>query len=406
MSDRPRGEGVAAAARACLGRARGLSPTWRFVLLTWAASRAFFLVTGAVGAAYAPRAEAGVVPEPPGALSYWAHWDGAWYAQIATEGYAGPASTAFFPLYPLAIRPGLAVGVGPALAGVVVSSVAFLFALFFVYRVALELWDERVARAASLALAFFPTALFFNAVYAEAVFLALAAGAVWAVYVRGDFALAGYFAYGAALSRNVGVFLVVPAAVEWLRRRRQVGWSGAIGVLGAPAGFVAYLVYVDRVTRSPLTFALEQKYTWGRELTDPITTLTRSIRAAGRGAEYLVHPWRVFAGAGVNASYDLSNVLNLGCFFLLVPLLVGAFLRLPLGLSLYCLAASAAAVLTPASFLPFTGLSRYMLGAFPLFFVLGTLLSRSWFVLAPWLVASGILGGFLAVLFTSWRWVG
>ncbi|QIN77815.1 hypothetical protein GBA65_03990 [Rubrobacter marinus] len=40
-------------------------------------------------------------------------------------------------------------------------------------------------------MAFFPTAFFFNALYTEALFLALSAGAVWAALVRRDLLLAG-----------------------------------------------------------------------------------------------------------------------------------------------------------------------------------------------------------------------
>ena len=86
--------------------------------------------------------------EQPGLLSYWAHWDGAWYSQIAVEGYgemAAPASTAFFPLYPMLMRLGTVFGGGSALWGVLISLVATPFALFFLYRIAERLYESKRA---------------------------------------------------------------------------------------------------------------------------------------------------------------------------------------------------------------------------------------------------------------------
>src|SRR3712207_7142738 len=51
--------------------------------------------------------------------------------------------SAFFPLYPLLVRFGTAGGGGPALWGVLISLVAALFALFFVYRIAEKLFEDR-----------------------------------------------------------------------------------------------------------------------------------------------------------------------------------------------------------------------------------------------------------------------
>src|SRR5919202_269678 len=93
------------------------SPAWAFVLAVFALSRLLFLGVGAVAAAVLPWAgwPASDLLETPGFLSYWAHWDGAWYEKIATEGYGvlAPASTAFFPLFPMLVRAGTALGGGP-----------------------------------------------------------------------------------------------------------------------------------------------------------------------------------------------------------------------------------------------------------------------------------------------------
>ncbi len=165
----------------------------------------------------------------PLTLGYWSNWDGVWYAEIADEGYSGahsPTSTVFFPLYPMLVRLGAYVLPGGIeVSGVGLSLVAALAGLFFVYRIAEEIYDEKAARAATLAMAFFPTAFFFNAVYTEALFLALSAGAVWAALVRRNLLLAGALGDLAAATRNPGV-LLIPLGYEWLRHREQFGLHG------------------------------------------------------------------------------------------------------------------------------------------------------------------------------------
>ena len=50
-------------------------------------------------------------------------------------------------------------------------------------------------------------------------------------------------------------------------------------------------------------------------------------------------------------------------------------------------------------------LPRFVLGAFPVFLVLGYLLSRSRLALVTYLVLGTGLGVALTVQFTTWRWV-
>jgi Gpi18-like mannosyltransferase len=229
---------------------------WRDVVVVWAASRAFFLVCGALGHAFLSPADSRGVAyrEPPGVLSYWANWDGAIFTHIAQHGCDTITATPFLPLYPLAVRAVTALGPGLALAGVLVSTAASLVALSFGYELAAHWWNVRVARAATLALAFFPTAFFLNAAYSESLFLALTSGSLWALYVRRDLLMAGVFGYFAATTRSAGVMLLIPLASEFLQRRRETGW-GAIGVAGPPLGLLTYASYLHLRHYRALEFA-------------------------------------------------------------------------------------------------------------------------------------------------------
>ena len=380
---------------------------WRFVLATWVVSRLFFMVVGAIGAGVLTDAwHANVYRQTiPGVLGYWATWDGAWYQDIAANGYSDPTATAFFPLYPLLVAI-VNVPIGElALAGVAISLVSLLFALYFLYRVAEREWGERVARATTLAFAFFPTALFLNAVYTEALFLALATGAVWAARVRQDLLVAGFFAYFAALTRNVGVLLFLPLAHEWLRDRREHGALGLLGLAAAPCGLATYMVYLWKGLGDPFYFSFIQRQKWGRGLTDPLATLREVWRTARDAVPFALDLRTMLSGTESNAALIASNTVNLVFLALVVALLVGAAARLPAGLALYALAAVMIPVLTPVPGFPLMGFPRYVLAAFPLFFVLGLALARSRLLLATWLAASASVGAVLTLLFVSWRWV-
>ena len=363
---------------------------------------------GALAATFLPGADpAGDPLEPPGFLSYWAHWDGAWYSEIALQGYGirAPESTAFFPLYPLFVRLGSSLVGGPAVWGVVISLLCTAFALYFVYRIAEHLYGVRTARASTLALAFFPTAFILNAVYTEALFLALSAGAVWAARVRGNLLLAGVFGALAAATRNLGVLLLIPLLFEWLRRRQALGLRGLAGLAFVPAGLFAYAVFLRQRFGDPLVFARQQSAYWERELTGPLTTLGRAWHDAGEGMRYVLDPSTLFLGTPAGPSLEASNTLNLVflVFFLLV-MLVG-FVVLPPDLSIYTSLIVLLPVLTPAPEFPLMSLPRFVLGAFPVFLVLGYLISRSRLALISYLVVGGGLGVALTALFTTWRWV-
>jgi hypothetical protein len=386
---------------------RGAS-AWPFVLAVFALSRLLFLGTGEFAAAMLPQATpAGEVLEPSGFLNYWAHWDGAWYSEIATYGYGvnAPPSTAFFPLFPMIMRVGAAIGGGPALWGVLVSLVATAFAMYFLYRIAEKFRGREVARATTFAFALFPTAFFLNAVYTEALFVAFAAGSVWAAYVRRDLLLAGILGALAAATRNFGLLLLIPLCYEWLHHRREFGWRGALQLGILPVGLFGYMAFLWVRFGDPLVFFRQQGVAWGRELTDPATALGMAWTKAGDGLGYVLDPATLFLDPAAGPTLEASNVVNVIFLALFLFLMGVGFALLPPGLSVYTFLITLLPVLTPSPVVPLMGLSRYMLGAFPLFLILGYLLSRSRLALYSWLFVSGGLGMAFTTLFVTWRWV-
>ena len=148
--------------------------------------------------------------------------DALWFLRIATDGYrTDDNSAAFFPLYPLAIRAvALLPGVGPLGAALLVSNAALFGALVVLHALTrLELGDAH-ARRSLLLVALFPTACFLLAPYTESLFLLLSLLAFW--YARRDrWALAALAGAGAALTRSVGLVLILALWVEAVRQWRR-----------------------------------------------------------------------------------------------------------------------------------------------------------------------------------------
>jgi hypothetical protein len=156
-------------------------------------------------------------------LNAWAHWDGLWYLQIATAGYRPDnGTTAFLPLYPWLVGGlGWLLGGRVLWAGILLSSLCFLGALFLLYDLVRR--DYPLIRPGDTALALpgrtvfylaiFPLAFFFWAVYSESLFLLLAVGVFWAAR-RGHWWLAAACLGAALWTRPFGVVLVLPLLWE------------------------------------------------------------------------------------------------------------------------------------------------------------------------------------------------
>lgn len=239
-----------------------------------------------------------------GVLEMWTRWDARHFLEVAEFGYTDPRTdphaTGFFPLYPLLIRALSSTGMAPALAGMMISTVASMVAVAYLDRLAEEELGPDAGRRASLYLLFFPTAVFLVAPYSEALFLA---GTIPAFYYarRGIWLPAGAFAAIAMGARAAGAFVIVGLALEFVRARRfRAAVSGHALAAGALAllPLVAYSLYLARAKGDPLYFFIDQREGWGRELSGPLEALRTTWGAtrvdAGEGAlTNFVIGWRV-----------------------------------------------------------------------------------------------------------------
>jgi hypothetical protein len=212
-----------------------------------------------------------------------ARWDSGWYNRIALRGYyfeGRQSNVAFFPAYPYLSRwLGKVVG-GHWVAGLILSNLALLGALFFVHGISRRYLDEDGARRAVVYVLVFPSSIFLSAFYAEGLFLFAAAGAFY-FYERDRLLLAGIFGCLAALTRFAGV-LLFPALL--LGALHRTGWSWRpltprlLFLLLIPAGLGIFMLILAVQVGDPMAWAKAQAG-WGRETAFPLLTIFRDARS-------------------------------------------------------------------------------------------------------------------------------
>ena len=347
-------------------------------------------------------------------------WDGLWYKLTAEQRYAGEgiAKAAFWPLYPWLMDVGSRLtGWTVDTVGYLISNIAFAVALVLLYRLVSLDFDRAVARRTLWAIALFPTALFFSAVYTESLFLALAVGALLAARLE-RWGLAGLVGALAALTRSYGVLLVIPFAVLILQQRRldvrrwfPATVFAALPVLG-PALFGWHL---DRTLGNWRAFADVQEQ-WNRYDSNPWTTLRCAFRGcynfgSSDGAEWGwlrtlrdSPTWDTVTSRAFRDGFANSDTLELVCTLLFLGLAVIGLRALPLYQSAYLIPGLVIPLYQPSSVHALMSMPRFGLTLFPLFVVLALLL-RSRAVAVPAAILSTVLLVALTAQFALWYWV-
>lgn len=223
-----------------------------------------------------------------------ARWDGGWYVSVALYGYpsavpsghgdAAQSSLAFFPGYPLLIRAlSMASGLSPPIAGIAISLAAGSAAVLAIHALAARLADDGTADRVAVLFAFLPAAFVLSMVYADALFLFLAA---WCLLALLDerWAVAGVVAAVAGLVRPTGIALVVAcawAAASAMRRGGSV--RVLVAPLVAPAGCLAFLGYLWAHTGHALAFFEVQSRGWDNRLDLGASNLRAVLRHLSQG---------------------------------------------------------------------------------------------------------------------------
>ncbi len=331
----------------------------------------------------------------------WQRADACWYSKIATYGYEpGLPSSAFFPLLPTLMRAGSALlGGAVTLSGLVVSAVAFVFAIAGLRQLVRHDFDDETARRTVLYLSLFPAAFFFFAPFTESLFLAFT---VWTILAarRRDWELAAVAGFLAGLTRVHGVLLVLPVAWEVVRMfREQRGLAVADGAVARRTGWRSVLPFGAAL--APLlavgAYYLYSENVAGRSFLEAQKTWAGTRTSA---------PWDLVAAAWTRIAQDgdMVTALNLGALVLFIGLLLAGVRRVPVSYSLYAAPSLALIALRSPAF-PLMSTMRYVAVLFPCFVVLA-LFGRSERVNTVWIVVSTLLLGLLAMLFIQGEFIG
>ena len=317
------------------------------------------------------------------------HWDAVSYLDIAQHGYPAHLDyhDAFLPGYPLLMR---AVSVATrdlVLAGVVVSAVAELAALFFIHELVRRERDARVARFAVWAVALAPLGFFLTAVYTESSFIAAAALALLLMrsgHMRG----AACAAAVAVAMRLTGLVLLPVLAYELVRQGRMRGDGVWLAVIPLP--LFLFAVYMQVHAGDALAFLHAE-------------SLPSFGEAAAWPWDGLRTTWETAAGSTdpTNRAIFVREIIaGVGGFVAVLASWLDA--RFPRSLALYVTLVWLSAV----SLTFWRSVPRYDLALFPAVIVVADLTARVRAARPLLVAASAVVLTWGAFVFAEGGWIG
>jgi hypothetical protein len=331
-------------------------------------------------------------------------FDGPQYLNIAYSGYQKMAAEdskiyAFFPLYPLLIKMfSYATAGNYTLAGLLVSFLAHLLSVVLFYRLILLDDSEDVAMNSVKYSLIFPTAIFFIAVYTEALFFFLTIATFYLARKR-KWWLAGLSGLLAAMTRPPGIILLVPFLIEYYLYLKELKIQSFLDFLKKtranilsfiliPMGVFIYFLYVYLLTGDFFFYFKALSY-WSRSkmsVTNVFTTLYDKL------VNFNQLPLHSFYSSKVDVIATL--------FF--IGLLIYAFKKIRFSYWVYGMMLIA----LPLSSGQTMSLSRYLSVVFPGFIILGILGKKNEFWDFMITLVFILLLSFFSLSFVNWYWVG
>ncbi len=418
-----------AAVRITVGKIDGLGfavgATLGTRLIVWAAAIATIAIFGENAVARHVLDPSGVTPAIHSGvlnmlLSPAARWDSVWYLQIAAHGYFSPASTNFYPLYPLLVGLGARLSDNAIIAGSAISIGATIAALTLLHRLARLDLDRPAARMTVLLVAVFPASLFLSAVYPTSLFLLLTIAAVYAAR-RERWPLAGLCGGLAAATSSDGILLIVvlglmylygprgraplrDRACTWWRPRfpigREIAWLALV-----PAGLAAYLGYLLLAHGDPLVPFRAANQDWGHSFGPPLASIVKAIGRVPVDLRAVLDRTTTPIGPGDPISWQSRNLIDVAFLGLAVAALVVGWTRVPRVYVIFAIVQLAEVTSFPTGTEPMIGLARYLLPMFALFMGAGAYLAERRTAARITLVASAVLLAVFSGLWAYWSLV-
>ncbi|MBW4520418.1 MAG: hypothetical protein KME16_12055 [Scytolyngbya sp. HA4215-MV1] len=317
-------------------------------------------------------------------LNIWGEADTFWYIDIAKNGYSshtnllGQGNYAFFPLYPMLIKfLGAATGNKYYLAGLLISNFSLIFACIFLYKLVNQTSNQRIALNTIKYLFLSPTAFILSGVFTESLYLFLTVVIFYFTYKR-NWILVGVVGFFVALTRNLGVLLIIPLLFEYLKEIHFDVKKIRLDIIFLfliPLGLILYSFYNYHLTGDFLAFKTVQT-AWGRSFSNPF--------------HVVVH--------GLYKAFYQSNIRNyLDASIALISLAILCIFYKKIGFSYWLFGMYS--ILIPLS-TELESMPRYILPIFPIYIILAKLGEDHSFDQVT-TIFLGLLQGFLMVFWSS-----
>lgn len=329
----------------------------------------------------------------------WSNFDGEHYISIAQNGYKA-LEHSFFPLFPLVLHLLAPEGIKQiAWIGLAVSNFLFLADLLLLWKLIRLDYSEKVAWWSLVTLVTFPTSFFFASTYTGSLFLFLTL-LCFLLARNGKWLASGVTGGLASATRVFGVALAPALLVELLLQLKSQRLSPfkmllpvAVAFLSL-SGLFAYMYFLYKTTGSPFTFYSELS-PFGEQ------------RQLGKLVLFPQVFWRYFKMiVTVDKSSPIYSTMLIEFFssVLVLFLIIFGFLK-KLRVSYLVLIFSGYILSTLTG--SFSSLPRYVLVMFPLYILLGEIISSLRFKLRMAVVTfSVLLLSWETILFARGYWVG
>ncbi|MBI5449602.1 glycosyltransferase family 39 protein [Candidatus Gottesmanbacteria bacterium] len=291
--------------------------------------------------------------------SYWANLDGVYYLTIARGGY-GPYQQAFFPLYPLLIRwITVLTGINDISVSLIISHISFYLGILLFYALA-EDYNKSTARWGLLLFLVFPTSFFFSAIYTESLFLFLSALCLFSSRKKW-WLLAGISGGLASGTRMFGIFLFPAILCEYfsqkLRNRSILSFASLLLI---PVGLCSYMAYLYFSIGDPFAFFHVQPAFGAERSGNTLIFLPQVI-------------WRYMKIFTSVSPFSLTYAISVFEFAVLSGGLWVLWWGYKHHVRMLYLIYSLAILIIPTLTGTLSSLPRYVLSAFPLFFMFGSM---------------------------------
>ncbi len=339
-------------------------------------------------------------------VSPWMRWDAIWYERIVSQGYSATnGTTQFHPLFAWLATPLARIGISPSLSILIISSVSGIALFYFFFKFAKNNSSPQDAIFATLLFTLAPPAFIIFAPYSEGLFL------LWAVLClisarNKSWWMAGIFGGLATLTRQQGLFLLIPIAwLMWENANKDYrilisNYKNIFSLALIPFGYLVWVIYraivlndVKLDINHPLEFISSLFVSPGGTKVVPIYGLTWPWLAIKMAAEKLYF----------HSDIDIWINVLFGIGFLI--LFAVAWKKLDWANRLYALAITLISFsLYTGPVHPYMGLPRHLLLAFPVFIGAASVLTSSW--KRFFMIGISALGwSFLLIMYCLESWV-